>query len=327
MVPLHVVDGVLREHRVDPVEEVVDDLGTRQVEDLLVAVQQRRPRLAGRQDPLRVRAEEVGVRVDHLRLEPEPELHAQPSHVLDERVQPVGPHLLVDHPVAEAGGVVAAVVEPAVVEHEPLHAHARARGRRSAATGRGRGRRRPPPRRSARPAGAAGWASSDRWYSCQTAASPSRPSSDAATYTQGETYDDPVGSTTSPGSRSSPPPMVAPCAAVRSTRSTELPLQPTCTPTTLPRVVENPAVPATTMVAASSPGRPPRPSRNQSPSSTVCRCGVRSRSWRPVKSSRSTWSSARGSTTSRPSTTYSPSPTLVTVARPRRPPPTTASSS
>ena len=122
MVPLHVVDRVRRQHGVDPVEEMVHDLRPGQVEDLLAAVLQRLP-AAGRQDPLGVRAVEVGVRVDHLGLEPQPELHAQRLHVADERVQPVRPDLLVDDPVAEAGGVVAPVVEPAVVEDEPLHAH------------------------------------------------------------------------------------------------------------------------------------------------------------------------------------------------------------
>ena len=67
-------------------------------------------------------AGEVGVGVDHLRLDPQAELHAEPADVVDQRVQPVGPDVLVDVPVAEPGGVVAAVAEPAVVEHEPLDA-------------------------------------------------------------------------------------------------------------------------------------------------------------------------------------------------------------
>ena len=39
-----------------------------------------------------------------------------------ERAEPVGPHDAVDDPVAEARGVVAAALEPAVVEHEALDA-------------------------------------------------------------------------------------------------------------------------------------------------------------------------------------------------------------
>jgi hypothetical protein len=51
--------------------------------------------------------------------------------VVDEGGEAVGPHGLVDEPVAETGGVVAAAAEPAVVEHVPFHADAR-RGIREA---------------------------------------------------------------------------------------------------------------------------------------------------------------------------------------------------
>jgi hypothetical protein len=65
---------------------------------------------------------QVGVGVDHLRLHPQPELHAGCPDVVHQRVQAVRPDPLVDVPVAESGVVVAAVPEPAVVEHEPLRA-------------------------------------------------------------------------------------------------------------------------------------------------------------------------------------------------------------
>ena len=45
--------------------------------------------------------------------------------MLGERVEAVGPDLGVDDPVAQALRVVAAQVEPAVVEHKALHAHLR----------------------------------------------------------------------------------------------------------------------------------------------------------------------------------------------------------
>ncbi len=67
-----------------------------------------------------MRAVELGVGVDHLGLEPQPELHAQRADALGERRQALGPHVVVDPPVAEARGVVAAAVEPTVVQHEPL---------------------------------------------------------------------------------------------------------------------------------------------------------------------------------------------------------------
>ena len=84
VVPLHRVDRVRRQHRADLLEDVLAHLGPGQVEHQLVALQQRHP-VAGREDPVGVLAVEVGVGVDHLRLDPEPELHAEPVHVLDQR--------------------------------------------------------------------------------------------------------------------------------------------------------------------------------------------------------------------------------------------------
>ena len=72
--------------------------------------------------PVRVRAVEVAVGVHHLRLHPETELHAQRVDVLDEALQPLRELLRVHEPVAQAGPVVVALAEPAVVHHEQLHA-------------------------------------------------------------------------------------------------------------------------------------------------------------------------------------------------------------
>ena len=68
-----------------------------------------------------MRPVQLGVRVDHLRLEPQAELHAPGPHVIHQAVQPARPDLLVHPPVAEPGVVVAAPGEPAVVQHVPLH--------------------------------------------------------------------------------------------------------------------------------------------------------------------------------------------------------------
>ena len=84
VVPLDRVDGVGGEHGADLVEDVLAHLVAGEVEDQLVTVQQRHP-VAGGEDPVGVVAVEVGVGVDHLRLEPEPELHAEPAHVVDQR--------------------------------------------------------------------------------------------------------------------------------------------------------------------------------------------------------------------------------------------------
>ena len=74
------------------------------------------------QHPLGVAAGDLGVEVHHLRLDPQPELHAEPPDVVDERAEPLGPDLRVDGPVAEPGSGAAPSEEPAVVEDEPLDA-------------------------------------------------------------------------------------------------------------------------------------------------------------------------------------------------------------
>ena len=121
VVPLDVADVVFVEQRQDLALDVRVRPGDAEVEHLLVAGLDRPPR-PRRHDPLGVRAGDVGVRVDHLGLEPEAELHAQRADPVHERVQPVGPDLGGDHPVAEPRAVVAAGPEPAVVEHEALDA-------------------------------------------------------------------------------------------------------------------------------------------------------------------------------------------------------------
>ena len=119
VVPLEVVDGVL----VDEGHEAVAHLGVRrlvlQVQHLLRPPLQRQV-VAAAQDALGMGPGGVGVDVDHLGLDPQAELHAEPAHVVDERVQALGPHVGVDGPVAEPGRVAAASAEPAVVEDEAV---------------------------------------------------------------------------------------------------------------------------------------------------------------------------------------------------------------
>ncbi len=122
MVPLHEPHGVGAQHGVDLPEEVVAHLGPGEVEHLLVTVHERLA-VARREHPVGMGTVEVGVGVHHLGLEPQPELHPETTHVLRERPQALGPHLAVHLPVTEPRGVVAAVAEPSVVQHEELHAH------------------------------------------------------------------------------------------------------------------------------------------------------------------------------------------------------------
>ena len=84
--------------------------------------------------PIGMGAVEVAVGVDHLGLDPDAELHAEPPHVLDERRQTVGIDLGRHPPVAEPRRVVAPGTEPSVVEHEAFDAERRRRRRRAAAS-------------------------------------------------------------------------------------------------------------------------------------------------------------------------------------------------
>ena len=127
-VPLHVGDRRAAEDRADDRLEVVDDLGPRHVQDVLVA--QLGPGPAGDADrPVGMRLEKVAAGVHHLRLDPEAEVDAQGVHAFGESRQAAGQLALVDEPVAERRGVVVAPPEPAVIEHEELDAEV-ARGRR-----------------------------------------------------------------------------------------------------------------------------------------------------------------------------------------------------
>ena len=122
VVPLDVVDRELGQDGGDLVPQVLPHLGIGQVEDQLAAVQQRHPAFRG-EDPLGVLPVQSGVGVDHLGLEPEPELQTQAVDVVDEGGEAVRPHVVIDPPVAEARCVVSSSVEPAVVQHEPFGAH------------------------------------------------------------------------------------------------------------------------------------------------------------------------------------------------------------
>ena len=73
-------------------------------------------------DPVGMLAIEIAVRVDHLRLDPDAEVHAEGMHLVDEGLEAVGEFLRIDIPVAESGVVVFALAEPAVVHDEALGA-------------------------------------------------------------------------------------------------------------------------------------------------------------------------------------------------------------
>ena len=119
VVPFDVVHIAFAEHGADLFKHVREGVRIRQIEHLLVAMRQRQA-TGGLQHPVGVLAVQVGVGVDHLRFEPQTELHPVVVNGVGERLQAVRPDAAVDPPVAQSGGVRAAGMEPAVVEHEPL---------------------------------------------------------------------------------------------------------------------------------------------------------------------------------------------------------------
>ena len=120
-VPFHVGDRVLGEQCADLVQQIGAHLWARHVEYKLVASEHGVVAEVG-QHPVGMGAVQIGVRIDHLWFEPQPELHAQPDDVVDDRPETVGPDRSVDPPVAQAGAVIASSVEPAVVHDESFDA-------------------------------------------------------------------------------------------------------------------------------------------------------------------------------------------------------------
>ncbi len=84
-VPLDVGDVVVREQGVEQTEHVGERLRPTEVEHELVAAEHRLVPI-GRERPVGVVAEQVTVRVDHLGLDPDPELHPEPGDVVDQRL-------------------------------------------------------------------------------------------------------------------------------------------------------------------------------------------------------------------------------------------------
>ena len=119
VVPLQIGDRIFIEDRVESLLDVGEGIVVAEVEHLLVAGQDRCPPARGH-DPVGMGPSQVGVGVDHLRLDPQAELHAEGADVVDERMQTLGVDVRVDVPVAEPCAVVPAPPEPPVVEHVAL---------------------------------------------------------------------------------------------------------------------------------------------------------------------------------------------------------------
>ena len=72
--------------------------------------------------PIGMRAVQIAVRIDHFRLNPQAELHAQTVHMVDKRLQPVRELFGINVPVAQTGVIVVALAKPAVVYYKQLNA-------------------------------------------------------------------------------------------------------------------------------------------------------------------------------------------------------------
>jgi len=92
VIPLDVADLVLGKDVEDRISNIGIALRDSQVDHLLVSRFNRQP-VTGGHDPVRMLARGSGVEVDHLRLEPEPKLHAEPGYLIHYRMQPVRPDL------------------------------------------------------------------------------------------------------------------------------------------------------------------------------------------------------------------------------------------
>ena len=67
-------------------------------------------------------AVQVAVGVDHFGLNPQPEFHPQRVHPRRQRGQPAGVFDRISGPIAQSGTVIAAALEPTIVEDEAFYA-------------------------------------------------------------------------------------------------------------------------------------------------------------------------------------------------------------
>ena len=119
-VPFHIGDRGGVQHTGHIFHDVVPDLLLRQVQQQLMAAQDRLEAVG--EGPFRVGPVEVGIRVDGLRLEPEAEPHPQALHLVPQALEAVGQFFHIHIIVAQTGPVIIALAEPAVVQDKELAA-------------------------------------------------------------------------------------------------------------------------------------------------------------------------------------------------------------
>ncbi|MNB94390.1 hypothetical protein D3C75_415410 [compost metagenome] len=120
-IPLHIVHRMFTQQPAHALQQIIKGLRNIEVQHQLMAT----GRLWvtwQRQHPVRMRAIQIRIRVNHFRFNPDTKLHAEVFDVVDHRHQAVRVFFLVESPVAQRAVVVVAPFEPAVVDDKALHA-------------------------------------------------------------------------------------------------------------------------------------------------------------------------------------------------------------
>ena len=120
-VPLDVVRAALPEQLGEHLPQPIHHFGVRHVQHQLAAPEGGRSSGNG-QGPVRVFPVQVAVEADHLRLDPQAELHAHAVDGIRKALQAPGQLLQVGLPVPQPAVVAVAPAEPAVIQHHHLHA-------------------------------------------------------------------------------------------------------------------------------------------------------------------------------------------------------------
>ena len=124
-IPLDVINGMIRQQARQALGQIVDHFQSGQIQHQLVAAH-RRFAARQRKGPIRMRAIEIRVLIDHLRLNPNAKAHIHRMHAGNQIIERSAQLFLVHHPVTKARVVILhAAAEPAIVQHHHVHAKPR----------------------------------------------------------------------------------------------------------------------------------------------------------------------------------------------------------
>ena len=117
VVPLEVGNLRSGQQGIERTEQIVPHILPPQVEHQLVARGRPLAPVLGKH-PVGMHAVELAIGIDHFRLHPEPEFHAEAAHLVGQRGDALRVFARIGSPVAEACAVMVAAPEPAIVEDE-----------------------------------------------------------------------------------------------------------------------------------------------------------------------------------------------------------------